>query len=227
MANPELSDDLLRQLAAQLQAKAGIADLAKAYVAAMGEIDNVVKDSANPHFGSNYASLAATLDTIRPVFARNGLALFQSPGTINAAGDRVLLVGVLMHTSGQNIRVEMELPLGAKSTAQAAGSAITYARRYQAMAVGGIAPVDDDGNAASESSPAKSTPSRKKPEVTQTYSAEKSALEDRIAACTSLGKDGSLDPLELRSMKDEIIAFGDEDLVKTYTAKMAALKVKR
>ncbi len=225
-AQQDSSESMIRQMAAQLAARPGIADLAAAYVKASGELDNVVKDASNPHFGSNYATLAATLDTIRPVFAKHGLALLQCPGVLNAAGDRVSITSILMHSSGQNIRVETELPLGPKGTAQAAGSAITYARRYAAMGIGGVAPVDDDGNHASAQS---APPKRSRTETAAaapSYADEKQALEDRIRACTSLGADGSSAPLELKSIKNDVIAFGDEDLVKTYTAKMSSFKKK-
>jgi hypothetical protein len=41
-----------------------------------------------------------------------------------------------------------------KQDAQGYGSALTYARRYSLMAACGIAPEDDDGNAASRRAPA-------------------------------------------------------------------------
>ncbi len=219
--------EALRQAASQIQARVGIADLAKAYVAASGELQNVLKDSNNPHFGSNYASLAATLDTIRPVFAKHGLALFQAPGVLNAAGDRISLISILFHTSGQSIRIETELPVGAKLTAQAAGSAITYARRYAAMGIAGLAPVDDDANAASAQA---APPKRSRTEAAAAlpaYADEADALRARIAACTSVGKEGTEDPLELRSLKNDVVAFGDEELVKVWTAKLSALKSKK
>jgi hypothetical protein len=147
----------------------GIDKLAPDYVKAWAALDVVVKNSDNPHFKSGYADLTAVLDTIRPVFAKYNLALFQAPGRMVelANGElAVSIVGVLMHSSGQSISIDTQLPLGGKATAQAAGSAITYAKRYQAQSVGGIAPVDDDGNAASvaaESAPPKK-PSAAKPE---------------------------------------------------------------
>jgi hypothetical protein len=41
------------------------------------------------------------------------------------------------------------MPLKDATNPQAAGSALTYARRYALSAIMGICPVDDDGNAAS------------------------------------------------------------------------------
>jgi hypothetical protein len=41
---------------------------------------------------------------------------------------------------------------------QGFGSAVTYARRYGLMAMAGIAPEDDDGNAAAKAAPSKVGP---------------------------------------------------------------------
>jgi hypothetical protein len=56
---------------------------------------------------------------------------------------------VFLHESGQTIRSgKLHVP-AAKQDPQGYGSALTYARRYSLMAACGIAPEDDDGNAAS------------------------------------------------------------------------------
>ena len=49
------------------------AALAKAQAA----MDNVVKDSANPHFKSRFASLAAVRDVVIPALAEQGLSLIH------------------------------------------------------------------------------------------------------------------------------------------------------
>jgi hypothetical protein len=58
----------------------------------------------------------------------------------------------LMHSSGEWLEQEYFIPLG-KMDAQAAGSAITYARRYALQAIAGIPAEDDDGNAATQAKP--------------------------------------------------------------------------
>src|SRR5690606_23626422 len=52
-----------------------------------------------------------------------------------------------MHTSGQWISDTLTVPVS-KVDAQGVGSATTYARRYALAAFAGIAPEDDDGEAA-------------------------------------------------------------------------------
>jgi hypothetical protein len=57
---------------------------------------------------------------------------------------------MLMHSSGEWISGVLEIK-PVKTDPQGIGSALTYARRYGLMAMIGIAPEDDDGNAASQS----------------------------------------------------------------------------
>lgn len=194
----------------------GISDLAKAFVAAYAEIDNVTKNAANPHFGSNYADLGAVLDTIRPIFAKHRLALLQAPGKMD--GDKLSLIGLLIHESGQSISFEMQVPMG-KATAQAAGSAITYMRRYQASAVAGIAQVDDDGNAASDSKPRGPARAQAGAQSGESYAATAEALVARIEATESVA--------DLESLKAEVADLGDQKVADVYVARKKALKGKK
>ncbi len=55
-----------------------------------------------------------------------------------------------MHESGEAIRCgKLHVP-ASKQDAQGYGSALTYARRYSLITACGIAPEDDDGNAAAK-----------------------------------------------------------------------------
>lgn len=196
--------------------KPGIGQLAAAYVGAWGEIDNVVKNSANPHFGSDYADLAAVLDTVRPVFARHGLALLTAPGKVDAAGN-LALTWMLVHKSGEFVSGEMSLPIG-KPSAQAGGSCTTYMRRYLTAAVGGIAQIDDDGNAASEP-PKKAAPKAAKAPAApadSTYAERKQVLLDKVKGCK--------DVAALEALKPELASFGDQDLANEYAAHKRSLK---
>jgi hypothetical protein len=183
--------------------------LAPALVAAWGELDNVVKNKANPHFNSNYADLGALTDTVRPVFAQNGLAFIQGPGEIE--GDKMTLVGVLLHKSGQSISFKMQTPIG-KATAQAVGSCITYMRRYQLAAVAGIAQVDDDGNAASEQAPRKKV----REQAPTNYAGEVDEILTAIAGAQSIA--------DLDALRARIQELGDQKVADAYVARKKAIK---
>lgn len=124
-------------------------ELFAALADAQGEVENASKNAANPHFRSKYADLAEVLNTIRPVFAKHGLSLFQSPGY---DGSVASVTTVLAHKSGGYITGTASC-VPAKADAQGIGSATTYLRRYAAAAVAGIAQEDDDGNSAAHNKP--------------------------------------------------------------------------
>ena len=127
-----------------------IASLAKALSAAQGEVEGAVKGRKNDHFRSKYADLAAVWDACREALTKHGLAVVQSPGP--CADGRMEMTTMLAHASGEWMRGTLTIPL-AKVDAQAYGSATTYARRYALAAFVGVAPEDDDGNAATAAAP--------------------------------------------------------------------------
>jgi hypothetical protein len=57
---------------------------------------------------------------------------------------------IFLHESGESISAGILQVPASKQDAQGYGSALTYARRYSLMAACGIAPEDDDGNAAAK-----------------------------------------------------------------------------
>lgn len=122
-----------------------LADLAKALSAAQGEMENAAKAKLNPHFKSKYADLGSVWDAIREPLAKNGLSVIQLPFTDEAG--LVRMSTLLMHASGQWIEASYALP-PTKADPQGFGSAITYMKRYALTGLG-VAPEDDDGNAAS------------------------------------------------------------------------------
>lgn len=126
-----------------------INELAASLNKAQKAMKGAKKDSENPHFRSKYADLASVWDAARDPITDNGLSVIQSP-RLEFTGDGeacVELDTLLMHTSGQWIQDTLRMPLG-KVDAHGIGSALTYARRYALSAFLGIAPEDDDGNAA-------------------------------------------------------------------------------
>lgn len=123
-----------------------IGELAAALAKAQAVMQGASKDQTNPHFKSKYADLASIWDACRKPLSDNGLAVVQSP--VDAEGGSVGLTTTLLHSSGQWMSSTVSAPLQ-QNTAQAVGSAITYLRRYALAAMVGVAPDDDDGNAAS------------------------------------------------------------------------------
>lgn len=121
-----------------------INDLAAALSKAQAQIRPALKDAVNPHFKSKYADLASVVDAYREPLAMHGLSLSQHP---SSDGAKVIITTLLMHTSGQWLESDLALT-AEKATPQSIGSAISYGRRYSAMAITGMAADDDDGNDA-------------------------------------------------------------------------------
>lgn len=129
-----------------------IAHLSAAFTSAQSEIEGAVKDKVNPAFRSKYADLGAVVDAIKPALARNGLAFVQRP---HDAENAAKVETVLIHKSGEWMSLgEVTVPV-TKFDAHGFGSALTYARRYGLLTAFGVAPEDDDGNAAAVHAPAK------------------------------------------------------------------------
>lgn len=131
-----------------------IAKISPALAAALGEIHNATKDSANPHFKSRYASLASVIDATKATLATHGLVVIQSPGWRDK---HVTVTTRLLHTSGEWIESTAETPTP-KQDPQGVGSAVTYLRRYALAAMCGITQDDDDGHTASQKPAPKPAP---------------------------------------------------------------------
>lgn len=118
--------------------------IAPAYVVCQAAIRGARKDASNPHFQAKYADLSSIMEAGRGAMAANDLALLQLPA---CDGKVATITSVLLHKSGEWFACELSLEPQQK-TPQGFGSALTYCRRYSAAPLLGIAPEDDDGNAA-------------------------------------------------------------------------------
>lgn len=128
--------------------------ISAALVAFHGEVTNPPKNAVNPHFRSRYTSLDCVLDHLRPIAAKHGLAFTQA---VESAPDGVAITTTVVHTSGQ-WRESVSVYTPDKAGVQAAGSAITYGRRYDLLAAAGVAgDPDDDGESATDHAPSART----------------------------------------------------------------------
>jgi len=133
-------------------------NIASAFIKAKRAFSPALKDKTNPAFRSKYADLGACLEAVNDALLENGIAVYQETHD-DAAG--VTVETVLLHESGESLRSGKFHVPAAKQDPQGYGSALTYARRYSLMTACGIAPEDDDGQAASrrpEQQPAQQQP---------------------------------------------------------------------
>lgn len=145
--------------------------IAAAFVKAQKLFSPALKTATNPHFKSKYAGLDACVEAVIDALNDNGIALIQET---SECADGVTIETVFLHESGEVMRCgKLHVP-ATKQDAQGYGSALTYARRYSLMASCGIAPEDDDGNAASKA--------KKEPLITESQAADIIALAQEVGA---------------------------------------------
>lgn len=121
-------------------------NIATALVKAQQAFGPALKTNTNPAFRSKYADLSACIEAVVDALNDNGVMLMQR--TLEDATG-VTVETVFLHESGEQLSSgPLHVP-ASKQDPQGYGSALTYARRYSLMAACGIAPEDDDGNAAS------------------------------------------------------------------------------
>ena len=127
--------------------------------AALAKAQKVMKgakrDSANPFFKSKYADLASVADACRDALSDHGIAVVQPPSS--TLDGRVSVETMLVHCSGQWMSETLSVK-PKDDGPQALGSVITYLRRYALAAFAGVAPEDDDAEAAEGRKDTKATP---------------------------------------------------------------------
>ena len=128
-----------------------VVGIANALLAAQNAYGKLIKNKINPHLKNRYADLGACYDAVIPALNANGIILMQSCGK---AEQGITVTTRLIHKSGEWIDYgETVLPVE-KATAQAVGSALSYAKRYSlSAALCLFADDDDDGEAASKAKP--------------------------------------------------------------------------
>jgi ERF superfamily len=118
-----------------------------ALVKAQRAFGPALKDKTNPAFRSKYADLGACIEAVIDALNGAGIALIQRQHPHDGG---VSVETVFVHESGESLSCGILSVPASKQDPQGYGSALTYARRYSLMAACGIAPEDDDGNAASK-----------------------------------------------------------------------------
>lgn len=179
-------------------------NISAALVKAQKEFGPALKTSTNPHFKSKYADLSACVEAVIDGLNNNGVMLMQ-PCHETESG--VTVETLFIHESGEQISAgKLHVP-AAKNDPQGYGSALTYARRYSLMAACGIAPEDDDGNAASKQKPDKAK-----------------AMSDSVIAdfVTTISEAATMD--DLRKAYEKACQDADESAIKQFNTAAAKRK---
>ena len=180
--------------------------IAAAFVKAQRAFGPALKTSSNPHFRSRYADLSACVEAVIDALNDNGIALIQKTYECK---DGVMVETIFVHESGEVMEGGILHVPAVKHDAQGFGSALTYARRYSLQAACGIAPEDDDGNAAS-----------RRPEAKPTTKVDPGMMADHLAAI-----EACIDMATLKTTYNAAYASCDGDAV--WQAKVMAAKDKQ
>ena len=108
------------------------------------------KGANNPFFKSQYASLEEVIETVRAEAGKVGLTFAQ---LVDFEEGVIFVKTILMHETGECLTGRTPVLTKDNNDPQKMGSGITYAKRYGLQAAFGLPSEDDDGNAASVSSP--------------------------------------------------------------------------
>jgi len=131
-------------------------NIATALVKAQKAFGPALKTATNPHFRSKYANLSNCVEAVIDALNDNGIFLLQKNYDHQ---NGIMIETVFVHESGEMLECGCLFFPAQKNDPQGFMSALTYGRRASLMAACGIAPEDDDGNAASKSVP-KHTPTK-------------------------------------------------------------------
>ena len=122
----------------------------EALAAAQGEFGKVTKGATNPAFKSRYADLADVAGVVIPTMNAHGCAVLHY--MVTADGEKAMRTE-FVHAATET-KVACDVPLIVdKQNMQGMKSATTYAKRIGLESLSGIAPEDDDGNAAASAPP--------------------------------------------------------------------------
>jgi hypothetical protein len=136
---------------------ASLKELASALSKAQAKLGAVHKGEQG--YGYNYASLASTIETARPVLAEFGLSVSQLLGRRNSDGKGGTVTTLLMHESGEYLGSTSDIAIidmKGCNEAQSSGASFSYLRRYSLQAILNMASEDNDVSSAGkpESKPA-------------------------------------------------------------------------
>ena len=145
------------EMRAQEQARLAEREFNTAMALVQESLDPVRTNARNDQTHSQYATLSAVDQAVRPAYSQHGFSLTFNSGETTKP-DHVRVTCTVMHAGGHTKHYWLDVPAdgrGAKggqvmTATHALGSAVSYGRRYLLCMIFSLATEkDDDGNAAS------------------------------------------------------------------------------
>ncbi|WP_180676413.1 ERF family protein [Leuconostoc citreum] len=187
-------------------------NLYEALAETQNHIEQPKKDASNPMFKSSYVTLDAVINAIVNARKSSGAKFFFT----NIVQDGIMITRIIGYGDTLDLsgsKVADDLGNRGTNSAQAEGSALTYARRYSlSMAFGIASDVDDDGNGASAS--------KRKQAQPKLISKEKLALLERMITETSEFSGQDMMAFTLKAANVAALKFVTEENYKPLLAKV-------
>jgi len=127
-------------------------------------VGTIGKNAKNENIGNSYADLQKVTERLGEAFATEGIFMMQPPSAkMHGSYLGVDVTTIFYHLqSGEYFGSTLTM-FTPKIDAHAAGSAITYGRRYAVLSCLSLATADDDGTAAVHGAPAATQPAAATP----------------------------------------------------------------
>lgn len=199
---------------------ASIKEIAIALAKFNGEVSKIAKDAKNPQFRSEYVTLDALIQSTRPILQSHGLSVMQFPLAKDTG--EIGVQTMLLHESGEFIESEplymtpVRMVKGGEfevaKDPQAAGSIISYLRRYSYQAILNLnTGEDDDGNNAT---PLQYTPQNtlSEAQIKRLYAIAKKANRNQDKVQEEVFKKYQCKPVELTKQQYDAVCAGYEKL---------------
>ena len=187
-----------------------------ALAAAQQEFGQVVKGAVNPAFRSKYADLADVANVVIPTMNKNGCAVLHY-----LVGENLSVMRTEFVHFSTDTKLTCDVPLIVdKNNMQGMKSATTYAKRIGLESLSGIAPEDDDGNAAS----ATARPTQSPPTQTKTAAASREFFTHIVGMVRNAPDTDELESL-FRANRAEIEADKFKaDILKEFSERKSELE---
>ena len=186
--------------------------LYEALAETQNNIEQPKKDASNPMFKSSYVTLDAVINAIVKARKTSGAKFFFT----NIVQDGIMITRIIGYGDTLDLsgsKVADDLGNRGTNSAQAEGSALTYARRYSlSMAFGIASDVDDDGNSAGTSN--------RKPSQPKMISKEKLVLLEKLIEDTSALSGQDMMAFTLKAANVAALKFVTEENYKPLLAKV-------
>lgn len=172
-----------------------LANISASLSAAQAKFKHVAYDSKG--YGYSYASLSAVIDATLPILNKEGIAVVQS---VSGTDGSVAITTRLIHSSGEWLEDTFSMLIeGMKgmNNWQAAGSGISYLRRYSLSAMLCISSMEDT-DAAGETKPVDKPAPKATPKATPKPSkpVEKEPYPSTAVKCLKCSTEAYLDDMD-------------------------------